>query len=137
MKIRIILMSNDNDEFKNKTISEIQNEYFNQYLKKEHKYYYGKKGINALEGDLLLFEMQNKIIASAVLNNVYCYSEEFNGNKGSFDLKNICIFKPIEKEELKELINGFTSFGRYSKRTFEESEIKDIEKFKKRMKVNE
>ena len=72
MHIRIIPMSMEDSTFVGKSIKEVQDDYFNDYLINVEKgwYFYAKSGLNANEGDLLLFQMSNSIIASATLYDV-------------------------------------------------------------------
>ncbi len=58
MQIRMILMSIEDVTMKGKTYKEIQQEFFQYYLKEEGKgwYSYGKHGLEAEAFDLLLFQ---------------------------------------------------------------------------------
>lgn len=116
MQIRIIPMSIYNSEFQGKTINQIQKEFFDDYLIYEGKgwYYYGRKGMEANKGDLLLFQMKNSIIASAKLNDIIRFKKPtIDGNLGAYILSKNTIksFRPITKNELSKLICGFKNFN--------------------------
>ena len=124
MEIRIIPMSMDDPEFVGKTIEQVQNDFFMDSLpnKENGWYYYARVGLDAKSGDLLLFQMQNQIIATAVLDMVLKFGRPTDeGNHGTYVLykDTIKTFKPISVEELKKYIKGFESFNqskpRYSK----------------------
>ena len=90
--IRIIPMSSANPEFIGKDINEVQNDFFEGTLKKDNAtlswYYYEKSGIDAEENDLVLFQMDNCIIASAILDNVIHFHENAaDSNRGAYILK--------------------------------------------------
>ena len=61
MNIRIILMSFEDLKFIGKDINYVQKQFFMKDLIEVSKgwYYYGKSGLDANEGDLLLFQMNN------------------------------------------------------------------------------
>lgn len=134
MNIRIVPMSMHDSIFEGKDIEEIQNWYFKDHLVNLEKgwYWYAKSGLNSNEGDLLLFQMQNKIIASAYLKQVLVFKKMTeDGCKGALLVDNVKIFKPIEKEELSTLISDFKSFNQ-SKQNFDSKNI-DMEKIKNRL----
>lgn len=140
MNIRIIPMSLNDDEFEGKDIEYVQKEYFKGTLDKTNKgwYYYGKNGLEAQSGDLLLFQMENSIIASAELEDVICFKKtSIDGNNGALILnrKTIKIFKPITKEELKKYIPDFIAFNQV-KQKYDSKEV-NIELLKERMKNND
>lgn len=123
MQIRIIPMSIYNSEFEGKTINQIQKEFFDDYLIYEGKgwYYYGRKGMEANKGDLLLFQMKNSIIASAKLNDIIRFKKPtIDGNLGVYILSKNTIksFKPITKKELSELIIGFKTFSQIKQKFY-------------------
>ena len=134
MNIRIVPMSMNEDIFIGKSIVEIQEEFFMDYLINEEKNWYGfaKSGLNASEGDLLLFQFDNKVIASAILDSVIRYKKETEyGANGAYVLKkgSIKVFKPIERDELKIYIPGFEAFNQ-AKQQFK---IEDITSLNERM----
>ena len=136
MEIRIIPMSNDDATFVGKSIEEVQKDFFEGSLVTEEKgwYYYAQTGLEALEGDLLLFQMNNSTIASGTLDTVINFSKPtIDGNYGAYVLKvnTIKTFKPISKEELKEMIKKFDSFNQ-TKQKFNSKEV-DLKKLNERM----
>lgn len=127
MNIRIIPMSFEDLEFIGKDINYVQRQFFMKDLIEVNKgwYYYGKSGLDANEGDLLLFQMNNSIIASAFLDDIIQFSKPtIDGNNGAYIInrKSLKIFKPIDKAELRKLIPTFTEFGR-TKQKFREEEV--------------
>ena len=138
MEIRIIPMSNEDPEFIGKTIKEVQKDFFEGSLITEENgwYYYAQSGLEAEENDLLLFQMNNSIIASAILDMVVNFPKPTKeGNYGAYVLKTNTIktFNPIDKEELKEIINGFDSFNQ-TKQKFDSRKV-EMEKLNERMKI--
>lgn len=139
MEIRIIPMSMQDPTFENKTIKQVQDEFFMDYLIKIGKgwYYYGKSGLEANTGDLLLFQMDNTVIASAELDDVIHFTKPtIDGSSGALILnrKIIKVFKPIIKEELSEIITGFTAFNQ-TKQKFNIAEV-NMELLKQRMELS-
>ena len=138
MEIRIIPMSNEDQEFIGKNIKEVQKDFFEESLVTKEKgwYYYAQSGLEAEENDLLLFQMNNSIIASAILDMVVNFPKPTSeGNYGAYVLKinTIKTFNPISKDELKEMINKFDSFNQ-TKQKFNSKEI-DLKKLDERMKI--
>ncbi len=110
-EIRIIPMSTE--EFHNESIEEVQQEYFLNCLtyRENCKYYYRKQGINSSNGSLILFQYDNKIIASSQLNGIEndkC--GEYNGSI-LFYKDTIEIFEPIGSNELKKIDSKFKNFS--------------------------
>ena len=139
MQIRIIPMSLYDETFVGKSIEEIQKDFFKDYLINVSKgwYYYGKSGLDASSGDLLLFQMNNQIIASAILEDVIHFSKPtIDGSSGALilDRKTIKIFKPITKEELSSFIKNFVSFNQV-KQKFNIIDV-DFPSLEKRMNDN-
>lgn len=139
MQIRIIPMSLYDETFVGKSIEEIQKDFFKDYLINVSKgwYYYGKNGLDANSGDLLLFQMNNQIIASAILEDVIHFSKPtIDGSSGALilDRNTIKIFKPITKEELSSFIKNFISFNQV-KQKFKIIDV-DFPSLEKRMKDN-
>lgn len=125
MNIRIIPMSFLDFEFIGKDINYVQEHFFMKDLIEVNKgwYYYGKSGLDANEGDLLLFQMNNSIIASALLDDIIQFSKPtIDGNNGTYIInrRSLKIFKPIDKAELHKLIPTFTEFGRINQKFREE-----------------
>lgn len=128
MKIRILPMDHNNSEFINKEIKQIQNDYFMNTLPIDEKclYYYEKKGLNAKDGDLILFQMDNNIIASAIYDFDTKIKPAFFVEKDS-----IKVFKPITYDELSKIINDLYKFGRV-KSCYDISNV-DMEQLNARM----
>lgn len=128
MKIRILPMDYNNSEFINKEIKQIQIDYFMYTLPiaENCNYYYEKKGLNSKDGDLILFQMNNTIIASAI------YESNLKG-KHAFSIKNdsIKVFKPITYDELGKIIDDLHKFDRI-KRRYDISNV-DMEQLNARM----
>lgn len=127
MEIRIVPMSGDDQEFIGKTIEEIQNDYFLKDLIRVNKgwYYYAERGLVAEQGDILLFQMNNSIIAAAKLDNIVKFIKKtVDGCNGAYvvDCKTIKVFEPITKDELKEIIPKFEKFSQ-TKYAFQDNEI--------------
>lgn len=113
-EIRIIPMSED--EFENKTITQIQQDYFVNDLpnRPQCEYNYRTSGLNSCDGSLVLFQYKNRIVASAVFRESVKYKETLEGiYKGylSFYRDTIQILKPISAEELRELDDKFEKFS--------------------------
>lgn len=72
MNIRIMPMSFLDFEFIGKDINYAQEHFFMKDLIEVNKgwYYYGKSGLDANEGNLLLFQMNNSVIVSAFLDGI-------------------------------------------------------------------
>jgi len=114
-EIRILPMSAIY-EFPNKTIEEIQNEFFLNELvnKRKGKYLFRSSGMNATKGALVLFQIDNKVIASANLVQVKKYKEPVDDvYKGAyyFDINTIKVFEPIVAKELSEIDENFVAFS--------------------------
>ena len=117
-EIRIIPMSKST-EFDNETIEQVQQQYFLNDLiyKQDCKYYYRKSGIKSRDGSLILFQYDNKIIASAQLRDVEKYEEIKEGKYGeysgeiAFYKETIQVFKPIEANELKNIDRRFNKLS--------------------------
>lgn len=113
MKIRIEPMNENNETFIGKDIKEIQTKCFMIDFckvgvgKKCGWYEYENYGLEANEGDLILFQMNNRIIASAK----YVMKLPKPTLAFKVDINTIRIFKPITKEELHDIIPQFTHFG--------------------------
>lgn len=137
MHIRIIPMSMEDSTFVGKSIKEVQDDYFNDYLINVEKgwYFYAKSGLNANEGDLLLFQMSNSIIASATLYDVMRFTKiTEDGCKGALILKDVKTFKPITSDELTKLIPEFSGFTQ-AKLDFDSSSV-NLEGLKSRIEID-
>ena len=94
--VRILPMNHETEDFVGKTIDEIQKEFFCKTLIEEKGWYrYKTHGLRAIEGDLVLFQMDSQIIASALFRD--CLPMFDDGWNGSllFQCHSIKIFKPI------------------------------------------
>lgn len=118
-EIRIIPMSKE--EFANKSVEEVQNDYFKDELINENKceYYYRTKGIKCEQNTLFLFQYDNHIIASAILEEIEQFPSETKGEyRGSWKLKqdSICVFDPITCEELQYVVPELSRFSQSKQR---------------------
>lgn len=117
-EIRILPMSKS-DEFDNESIEQVQQEYFLNDLvyRQDCKYYYRKSGIKSRKGSLILFQYDNKIIASAQLEAVEKYDKVKSGEYGEysggigFHKDTIQVIHPIEANELKNIDSHFQKFS--------------------------
>lgn len=110
--IRILPMSKK-IEFKN-TVS-IQDFFLNDLrLREDGEYCYKKQGIRANEGStLILFQYDNKIVASADLVKIEKFNKIENGYKGAlyFNPKSIRVFDELNNEEINNIFNTSIKFG--------------------------
>lgn len=108
--IRILPMSNEDPEFKNKTISEVQ-DWFKNVL--PNRIYNFKKGMNADKGTLVLFQYQAHIIASAILDAKIMYESPIGGGYSGyykFIPFSIAIFNPLNVNDMKFVWKDFIGF---------------------------
>ena len=123
--IRIMPMAKDEEE----TIEHVQKEYFEDRLpNKEHGWFdYYNSGLDAIENDLILFQYDNSIIASALFSHVIPYQKENYKFKGTIVLKkdSIKTFKPISVDDLKQFLDikrlSQTKFG------FKKEDVKSLD----------
>lgn len=114
-EIRIMPMSKSG-EFDNQTITQVQQEYFLKDLfnRQDCEYHFKKAGIKSFNGSLILFQYDNKIIASAQLKNVEKYdkikNKKFSGEI-TFYKDTIQVFEPIDENELKKIDQNFKKFS--------------------------
>lgn len=112
MKVRILPMLQTEETFVGKTIREIQvdifmNTFIERGIGKQNGWYrYETYGLRANEGDLILFQMNNTIIASAIYDMPDKAGEEFK-----VYVDTVKIFEPITKEELSIIIPSFKGFN--------------------------
>ena len=115
MKTVRILPMNGELEFPGKTIEEIQKDFFmKELIERKGVYGYRTKGMESEYGDLVLFQMDNQIIASALFERCVQYPVQTDPNhKGDywFDPDTIKVFKPISLDELKDYIDELKRFG--------------------------
>lgn len=105
--VRILPMSHEDSEFVGKTIEEVQRDFFEGTLKEVHGVYRClNSGLNAEDGDLVLFQMDNQVISSAIFErNIPNHNpvDEYKRHLW-FYAETIKSFNPITKNELKEYI---------------------------------
>lgn len=100
-EIRILPMSKK-EEFPEWDYAQMQIYFFMGKLKQLKKYRYHSKKMTPPPGSIVLFQFDNKIIASAIyLDTIEEKSDDYNGYY-KFDLDSIKIFNPIPKDELIE-----------------------------------
>ena len=118
MKVRLIPMNHEK-EFKDRSIENIQNSFF---MGEEMplsaggncRCYNDTYGLNEVEeGDLLLFQMDATIIASAELYSGITNISNEPGYRATYLLKknSIKVFEPITNEELSIHCTNFNRFG--------------------------
>ncbi len=133
---RLIPMSTEENDFKNKSIKEIQNEFFIKNLKeKGNNYKYRSKGLVANDGDLVLFQMNNSIIASGIFKNRIKYSIITDSYHGELEFykDSISVCNPIKPDELKKYCKRFERFTQM----MQFIEIDDYDGLIKRLKVTD
>lgn len=113
-EIRILPMSKSKG-FYNSQIDLVQKHFFARDLmqREDGKYYYRSKGLNSLPGSLILFQYDNKVIASAQLTQIEKYSTPLEGiYSGAFclDKDTIHVFDPIRASEINEVAPEIKSF---------------------------
>lgn len=114
MEVRLIPMSFKDKVIKGKNITQIQQDFFVKYLKETNPIYRFITGINASQNDLFLFQLDSKIIASALLDNIKYYDlPDAEGYRGeySFFQNSIRVFDPITANELKNYCHDFNRFN--------------------------
>lgn len=124
-------MDHNNSEFINKEIKQIQNDYFMNTLPiaENCNYYYEKKGLNPKDGDLILFQMNNTIIASTI------YESNLKEKHAILIKKDaIKVFKPITYDELAKIIDDLHKFDSI-KRRYDISNV-DMEQLNTRMSLH-
>ena len=111
--VRILPMNHENETFVGKTIEEVQKGFFCKTLiENKGWYYYGVSGLKAEAGDLVLFQMDNQIIASALYKEqLPVYGDKDSNGAILFYCYSIKIFKPIFGDELVNYIKEFKRFG--------------------------
>ncbi len=94
--------------FNNAPYSSVQSQFFMQKLPYENKnkYYYEEHGINCNSNDIILFQYDNMIIASARFNNKNI-NEKYIGLVDN----SIFVFEPITIEDLKSIAPTFNKLG--------------------------
>jgi hypothetical protein len=107
--VRILPMSIVEDEFVGWTIEDVQKEFFIEDLPEHGIYKYHKSGLVADYGTRILFQFQNFIIASAILEGVERYDKPIKDGNGkyyhgqfNFDRNSITIFTPVSLQEIQK-----------------------------------
>lgn len=115
-EIRLLPMSKEDPEFHDKNVAEIQN-WFKFDL--PYRKYNFKSGMEAPLGTLILFQFQNKIIASAILENKEVFEETNEwGYKGCYRFipSSIGIFDPLSVEDVCSVWNDFPGFSQVKRK---------------------
>ena len=97
-------------------IEDVQNNYFLGDLinKSKGKYYFKKYGMNAASGTLVLFQFDNRIIASATLLEIEKLSTPKDGQYYGvyiFDVNSVKVFQPIVADEINSLDSNVSLFA--------------------------
>src|SRR5574344_147494 len=121
MDIRTLPMSFKDSSFKGKSIEQIQNDFFIDYLQKNKNNYHFKSKNTFKKGDLILFHIGGRVIASAIFQSMEIYSEPFidennESYKGAyiFEPETINVFDPIDSNEFKKYSVDFKRFNQSS-----------------------
>ena len=105
--IRILPMSKKEEEFKGRSAKEVQSNFFLRVLPlKGGRYDYRASGLVAKPGTIVLFQYDNQIIASAVLNARERFEQpDKDGFHGAleFDIDSIRVFKPVDSDLMREV----------------------------------
>lgn len=117
-QVRILPM-NQEEEFPDQTIKSVQDDFFMKNLISASGIYnYRNHGFDTPKGTLVLFQFNNCIIASAILNKVERFSTiKDNRYKGcfTFDVETIKVFEPILTTELHSIDENFNRFSQSKK----------------------
>jgi hypothetical protein len=130
-QIRILPMSKK-DEFPNKSIEEVQEEFFmGQLIKNGGRYNYRKTGMDCYEGSTILFQFDGVIIACAKLIGIDPISMiendiQYNGAY-ILDKKSIHVFEPITAKEISAISSEFKFFSQ-AKQEINYKKLRDIQK---------
>ena len=108
-QIRILPTSSDDFDFEDE---EAMKNFFTNKLPSDGKFHFFKNNIAEPEGTLILFQYNNSIVASGIMEDRNDTMEKgYNGyyifNKNSINL----LSRPISKDELKDEDVGFERFG--------------------------
>jgi hypothetical protein len=113
--VRILPMAKE--EFDKRTAEEVQSQYFLGELPspdRDGRYYHHKRGLDAEAGTVVLFQYDNRVIASAVFLRRERFQHSADGYRGAlyFDPMSIRVFKPVGTDVLREVWPGeFTGFN--------------------------
>lgn len=111
-QIRILPTSSDDFDFEDE---EAMKHFFTQKLPLDGKFHFFKNNIAEPEGTLILFQYNNSIVASGIMEDrIDTMEKGYNGyyffNKNSINL----LTTPISKDELKDADVGFERFANTS-----------------------
>lgn len=114
-EIRLLPMSSK-FEFPDMMHKEIQENFFLGALVNEKDGYYNfrSSGINTPSGTLILFQINNAVIASAKLIKIVRYEKPLDGIYNGayvFDTDTIRVFEPITSEEIRKIDGKFNNFS--------------------------
>lgn len=112
-QIRILPTSAEDYDFEDE---KAMKNFFTNKLPSDGKFHYYKNNIAEPEGTLILFQYNNSIVASGIMESINETMEKgYNGyyvfNKNSINL----LSTPISKDELKKEEVGFERFGNVCK----------------------
>ena len=115
-EIRILPM-NKSEEFDNESIDRVQQEFFEDELSSRHdgKYHYRNSGLRSPKNSLILFQYDNRIVASAQLKDIEKFNVSVQGKyKGAyyFYKDTIEVFDPITFEGLQSVCPNVKEFKR-------------------------
>ena len=112
-QIRILPTSSDDFDFENE---EAMKHFFTQKLPSDGKFHFYKNNVAEPENTLILFQYNNSIVASGIMEErIDTMEKGYNGyylfRKDSINL----LTRPISKDELKDADVGFDRFGNTAK----------------------
>lgn len=112
LAVRILPM--DPKEFDGLSRREVQKSYFQRDLPERNgRFLFYKKGLNAEQDDVVLFQYDNALIASARFVDSMHYKKPVNGYHGHLDFepKSIRIFEPVTFEQTQKIWPKVQDFG--------------------------
>ncbi len=103
------------DEFKNKSIPQIQDEFFRRSLASDGEYQFQKSGLNTVEGAIVLFQFANQILAEGrftkMIPNTGNIGAKYRGTL-CFDPESIRIFPTaLTLPQIREFWPSVERFG--------------------------
>ncbi len=106
--VRILPMSANQRSFRGRTVEDVQTGFFLEELPrppKNGRYRYPTSGLNAKPGTVVLFQYQNRVIASAVFEHHERFNQPENGYQGAlwFDVQSIKTFDPVGPVQMRNL----------------------------------
>lgn len=117
-------------EFPDMDYKEIQESFFLNTLinEQEGHYNFRSSGINTPSGTLILFQIDNAVIASAKLIRITKHEKPVNGIYNGayvFDTNSIRVFEPITSEEIRRIDPNFNKFTQ-SKQKLDSNKYEEI-----------